>query len=326
VVFICSCFACWQSKESSANLLRFNGDLAHRFLLGTEVVVENRPGSDPPNQTSCNETTVDRMSLWLHKPQGNATLAMIEFRNQWLRKHINQKFGRGALQAIIQAWPIHPSPSRQELWRWLNGEVPRIPIPSTKILPLAGALDIDPFALFETTPRAYATLCTALMQDVASGKSGQLVRSLQWAHDLIVPNLDWPPSSITKMYFGGRRWKIRDFSHAATGERNYFQRFRIVGDRDLEDPQVWHFAFLNVNAKRPLWTPYGFVVKESGRIRLYQSRGHTDEVEGLIETKSFAVETWFGMGPAEFRVASLHPFTLSLVQGNDRTERCVTFP
>jgi len=75
-----------------------------------------------------------------------------------------------------------------------------------------------------------------------------------------------------------------------------------------------------------VWTPYGFIQRERDRVRLYQFRGHTAELETRPEPKSFTVETWFGIGPAEFRVASLHRFKLALVQSADTSGDCLRFP
>ena len=227
---------------------------------------------------------------------------------------------------MIQAWPrAFVPPHRTTLWRWLKG---RVPVPPDQVLPLAGALDLDPFVLFETTPDSYATLCLALMQKIAVRNVGPLGSELEWAHDLIVPSRDWPPRKIATRYFSNNReWMTQDFCHTAREGRNYFQRVSITAEhREFAEPQVWHFGFRVPGAKRPVWTPYGFIERERDCIRLYQFRGHTAELETPPNTKSFVVETWFGIGPAEFRVASLHRFKLAIVQSADSSTRCLRFP
>jgi len=249
---------------------------------------------------------------------------MIALRHSWLYELTTRKFN-GSL-ALIQAWPrAFVPPHRTTLWRWLKG---RVPVPPDQVLPLAGALDLDPFVLFETTPDSYATLCLALMQKIAVRNVGPLGSELEWAHDLIVPSRDWPPRKIATRYFSNNReWMTQDFCHTAREGRNYFQRVSITAEhREFAEPQVWHFGFRVPGAKRPVWTPYGFIERERDCIRLYQFRGHTAELETPPNTKSFVVETWFGIGPAEFRVASLHRFKLAIVQSADSSTRCLRFP
>ena len=61
-----------------------------------------------------------------------------------------------------------------------------------------------------------------------------------------------------------------------------------------------------------MWRPYGFVLREGGRIALFQVRGATAFSEIRPDAGAFVVETWFGPGAADFRVASLHAFDLAL--------------
>ena len=110
--------------------------------------------------------------------------------------------------------------------------------------------------MFETTADAYATLCLALMQKIAVRKVGPLGGELEWAHDLIVPNGDWPPREIARRYFK-REWRIQDFSHAAREARNFFQkcppphrksagrRNRLSASAAISDRQTFHRAAPN---------------------------------------------------------------------------------
>jgi hypothetical protein len=60
------------------------------------------------------------------------------------------------------------------------------------------------------------------------------------------------------------------------------------------------------------WRPYGFVEIAEGIIRLFDYAGLTQTTK-LDGQRRFFVETWFGEGAADFRVASLHGFTLNIV-------------
>jgi hypothetical protein len=61
-----------------------------------------------------------------------------------------------------------------------------------------------------------------------------------------------------------------------------------------------------------MWRPYGTVVGYEGEVCLLMENG---TYQRQPETRSPAVvvaETWFGPGPAEFRVAALHEFEVTV--------------
>jgi len=98
-----------------------------------------------------------------------------------------------------------------------------------------------------------------------------------------------------------------------------------AGARPFNQPQVWHFAF-----KSPLgifreWRPYGFVEVFEDQISLFHFNGHMQVVPRPRDGR-FIVETYFGEGSADFRVASLHPFTLEQLEAPDPRLAVVRFP
>jgi hypothetical protein len=193
-------------------------------------------------------------------------------------------------------------------------------------LELAGTLDLDPFALFETTPKAYAAMCRALARSIGAKDASPLGKDLGWLRGLIAPNEEWPDNDPATKFFG-RKWNVRAFSHAARDRQNYFQRISINAvPRKFAEPQVWHFAFKGNNPAFPLWTPYGFVERKCDEIAVYHYRGYSATVDTRADARTFSVETWFGTGAAEFRVASLHPFTLALKRDTDQMNPSVRFP
>ncbi len=68
--------------------------------------------------------------------------------------------------------------------------------------------------------------------------------------------------------------------------------------------------------RRAGWRPYGFVEALGSTIRLFNFSGLVDVAERLPAVRVVFVETWFGEGAAEFRVASLHKFALSIRSGS----------
>jgi hypothetical protein len=223
-------------------------------------------------------------------------------------------------------WPLPTrAPDRTTLWRWLNG---RSQVPPALVLALAGAFELDPCALFEITPKAYAALCRALVRNIGTNHAYPLTQDLQWLASFVVPSEHWPCNDISSQYFK-RSWTVQSFRHTAKNARNFFQKLLVAAPpRTCGEPQVWHFAFRDQTPNSLLWIPYGFVERTAEKIALfhYHARGHSVNLRIPLDATTFVVETWFGPGPADFRVASLHEFKLALSDKADPTTPCVRFP
>jgi hypothetical protein len=249
---------------------------------------------------------------------------MFTLRESLLRELLRAKL-RGSL-GFARAWPLSTNPpERTTLWRWLNG---KSQVPPGLVLPLAGAFDLDPFALFDITPKAYAALCRALVRSIGTNYAYPLTRDLQWVASFVVPSEDWPCNDISSYYFK-RPWTIRSFRHTAKHGRNFFQTLSVTAaPRACGEPQVWHFAFRDQTPNSLLWIPYGYVERMAQKIALfhYHARGHSVSLQIPPDATTFSVETWFGPGPAEFRVACLHEFKLALCDKADPATPSVRFP
>jgi hypothetical protein len=247
----------------------------------------------------------------------------LPLRKKWLNHRAKERLGSGA--GIVRGWPTEDAPSRSAVWRWMNSESAN-GIPPNQVLAFAGALDVDPFALFEFTPDLYAKLCSEIARRIAFAKSiGLLFKQFAWAHDVIAPDETWPPEDLASRYFN--RWTVHDFRHTPKqGEQPFFQQLKVTAENGkFAEPQVWHFAFQTLG-RHPVWRPYGFVKREDCRIELRDFQGRTDGAEAP-DPAFFIVETCFGLGPVKFRVASLHPFGLTLVPPSAGlgSVRCVRF-
>jgi len=249
---------------------------------------------------------------------------MFSLRRALLRDLMHAKL-KGYLGFSL-AWPSPTrTPNRVTVWRWLNGKSQVAP---GLVMPIAGAFDLDPCALFEITPRAYESLCRALVRSIDTNHTHPVKRELQWLASFVVPREDWPCNDIPSRYFK-KPWTVHGFRHTAKHARNFFQKLSVTAPpRACGEPQVWHFAFRDQTSSSSLWIPYGFVERTSQKIELfhYHARGHSVTVKIEPDACTFVVETWFGPGPAEFRVASLHEFKLVLSALADPTTPCVRFP
>lgn len=244
---------------------------------------------------------------------------MLEFRDSLVRRLLREKF-HGA-HNLIQGWPENcQPPDRTTLWRWLKGGHPGS---AEMVLGLAAALDIDPLGLFETSRNDFAVLCNRLARSIAKERNDILGPEQKWILDFFAPNEDWPPDLMK--YFG-RVWKRQSFRHDARKSLERYQRVEITAvPRRFSQPQIWHFAFRDPSAILPTWTPYGLIERAAGQVSLYHVRGHTDSGAIPPNATSFLFETWFGPRPAEFLVASLHPFAIALADSVEATP-LVRFP
>src|ERR1700676_54993 len=246
-----------------------------------------------------------------------------------LRRSLLQSLLRTKLQGFpgfSRAWPLPTQvPDRTTLWRWLNG---RSNVPQTLVLALAGSFDVDPCALFEITPKAYAALCRALVRNIGTNQAYPVTQDLQWFAPFAVPSEKWPSNDIPARYFR-KSWTTQSFRHTAQREKNFFQKLLITAEpRSHSAPQVGHFAFRNQTPTSLLWIPYGFVERTAQGITLfhYHARGHSESQTISPDANGFVVETWLGGGPADFCVASLHDFKLTLSKDPDPTMPCLRFP
>lgn len=248
---------------------------------------------------------------------------MIHFRYDRVKSLILKKFGGTSSGKIVEAWPVQFKPrSRWTIRRWVENQT----VPLNQIIPLAATLDVDPVALFECTSEEYSRTCVSLMQDVASAKPRPLAGQLKWAYRFIAPSQQWPPETLSREYYE-RAWFTFDFSHSAATKQNFYQRLMLSANlRPDGEPQAWHFAFRSPGPLHSLWRPYGIVVRDSGKIRLYHCRGSIFETNLSPNELSFPVENWFGSGAAQFRIASLHRFRAVIMDRWDESVSCLRFP
>ena len=227
-----------------------------------------------------------------------------------IRTRVDLAF-KGSIAAVASHWPTPDAPDRATLSRWLL--LQSLPRTESQVLSLAGALDLDPFALWSLTPSTLPALSARLVTAFRKGKWGRLTPALSLIRPFIEPTSEWPPAQIASTYFR-RRWFTADFEHSAKKNVDYFAAISIELPRQKEQcgqDQVFHFAWRGY-APGELWRPFGFIRVVASEVRLYSYRG-------LLEFRTiqpgnwrFIAETWFGQGAAKFRIASLHRFKIEL--------------
>lgn len=228
-----------------------------------------------------------------------------------------------SVAAVAEKWPgMEECPHRSTLLRWFRGVT--LPQSKNEVLSLAGALDLDPWALWAITPELFEIACERVLSVLRGGQWHAWKPAYRFAQDFVRSALHWPPEPIAKKFFG-RPWHKVFRSYAAEEHRDRFQTFAINGDRQHKDVnQIWHFAWRP--AKDARWRPYGFVHLTTMQLRLYSFSGWvmSKDISGHLPA-SIGVETWLGRGAADFCIASLHPFTLTEVADSNQLGNVVRF-
>ena len=198
--------------------------------------------------------------------------------------------------------------NRASIYRWLKSGLPSH---RDDVLGFAAALDVDPVALLDID-------ATAIEQHFAKERWLFQLRSVHrsalaplWA--IYQPRPSWPNEEIAHNYYG-RSWCTEDFAHDPQKIANVYAAVQLSAtEADTAFfPHAYHFAYRRPNARDGIWRPYGTVVAYRDEVRLISESGDYQSIERSDESGLVVVETYFGPGPAEFRVASLHGFTVRL--------------
>ena len=236
----------------------------------------------------------------------------------------------GGVPEVQARWSLHDRsgleskgpPHRATFHRWTQGQVPRT---ADDLLRLSGILDVDPICLLKLPERnPEATMERLASTDVHGRWEPPALELLQ---EFMGRRAAWPPPSLARDYFG-RDWHKREITHDATDRTNFYATLRIAppdGSR-CGGPFVYHVAFRHTSLFGKRWLQYGLVLRHGNRISLRHINGHIDSCDARDALAPNLVETWFGPGPAVFCVASLHPFTLDLIEAGPTGEPVVRFP
>ena len=226
---------------------------------------------------------------------------------------------------LLDAWAtserkvLSNPPDRATIYRWMNGQLPRT---ACDLLSLCSLLDIDPFSILTAKDGSISDAIHWLLSSVQLRQWRQ--PSLSFLTDLFGRQQAWPPSSLAEDYYG-RPWHIEEFEHDPTKRALYYASIELSAPENRPStPQVFHFAFCNPGVFGERWLQYGFVERYQNTVRLVHINGHTETYEADTLDEPSKVETWFGPGPAVFRVASLHRF--DLVVGEAWKGERVRFP
>lgn len=240
----------------------------------------------------------------------------IPLRSEMVKDLIARRFG--SVDDLVVEWEervrngqqkVGKARNRGTVYRWLDEG-----LPSRKedILGFAALLDVDPVSLLQIDEEFIRRHYGRERRLFQLGLFGQSRLAAFWA--IYIPSGSWPDRAIARSLFG-RDWTTSEYQHDPNLVSSVFACFKFdIGSMEERDaPWVVHFAYRRTSARDGLWRPYGSVLRLGRRVMLVSESGDLQERVFDDPVSTIAVETHFGPGPAEFRVASLHKFDLEVV-------------
>lgn len=205
---------------------------------------------------------------------------------------------------------------RGTIYRWLSRGLPN---KRDEIFGLAAALGVDPVVMLDIESNEFQKLLKLEWMFFLANMESRGRMSALWP--LIRPSAHWPSLSISHDYYSCN-WTTIEFRHSAQEIHSVYAQLRLRCDPDEDEEtshRVYYVAYRRLGARDDLWRPFGIVRKRGLEAMCLGHNGDMMErPDGrpayvkVDETGAVDVETFFGPGPADFKVVCLHPFTLEL--------------
>ena len=209
---------------------------------------------------------------------------------------------------------------RATIYRWLQKGLPSH---RNDVLGFAGVLGVDPIAILRIDEQ--------LIEERFATERRRLQLGLDSPSPLLpfrpiyTPGPGWPNGEIAHSYYG-RSWSVRDFEHEPSRIANVYAAVRLLSAAHDSPcvPRTYHFAYRRTDARDAMWRPYGSVIGYRHEVRLVSESGDYQRRADERSNEAVIVETYFGPGPAQFRVASFHAFDLT-VETPSREKKAIHF-
>ncbi len=217
----------------------------------------------------------------------------------------------GGVRKLLDAWATSYSdgvPDRSTVYGWFK--TGRLPRSLSWLLRLAYLLDCDPvllidFGCFPKASHLDAVLRSAVMDLPEFTIQKELL-------ELYGPQDDWPSSPRLKS-LSGQSWYICEFEHHGK-QPNTYQTLEIAPQTKVR-PLAWYFAYRP--GQSDLWRPYGMLTLEYSGVVLNNFYAPDLRQQAMENVAKVYASTWFGFSPCSFRVASVHPFALRLIERDE---------
>lgn len=231
--------------------------------------------------------------------------------------------GFGGIENFADIWSKIPQDdeaagqrerSVKTIYAWLQNGMPTA---RDTMMRFFGTLGIDPVAAVELDSgklqKQFGRLRRAFM---FGGFNAGGFRPL---FELYAPSFGWPEESLALTYFD-RKWTTFDFTHHAQDIKNTYVTIHVQAQDDMPVswPRAFHIAYRRLSNADGLWRPYGAVMTRLKEAILVHENGEVQRTPFFASNNHrIRFRTWFGPEPAEFRLASLHPFSCRIEPFND---------
>ncbi len=206
---------------------------------------------------------------------------------------------------------------RATIYRWLSRGLQNR---RDEVFGFAAVLGVDPLVLLDTESAEFQKLIKREWFFFLANLEGRGAYSALW--QLVRPSAHWPNAGIAHDFYA-RQWSTIEFRHPADAQRNIYAQIHLGCESDDQQAhvhRVYYFAYRRIGARDGLWRPYGMVRKRGLEATCLGHNGDANENEHGLPARlalgrdgTIDVETFFGPGPSEFKVACLHPFALEVI-------------
>lgn len=239
----------------------------------------------------------------------------VSWRSELIRELVVLRYG--SIDGLVVEWEERVRTRRQQggrarnrgtIYRWLQEG---FPTKKEDVLGFAALLDVDPVALLQIDDEFVRLHFGRERRLFQLGALSRSRLGVLWA--LYMPGASWPDSSIARSYYG-RDWTRCEYIHPAEEIKNTFACFNLnpMKQDTSNAPWVAHFSYRRISARDGMWRPYGTVIRIGRNLQLISESGDTREITLSACPSQVPVETYFGPGAVEFRVASIHHFDMTV--------------
>lgn len=239
----------------------------------------------------------------------------IPLHTELVRALIQQR--SGSIDGLVVEWEervasgvqkVGDPRDRSAIYRWLQKG---LPLNRDDVLGFAGVLDVDPIAILGINGPFIEEHFAKERRLFQLGSEHRSPFSPFWP--IYIPGPGWPNGEIASNYYA-RSWFAEDFAHDPSRIENVYAAVHLkAAARDYPlVPRTYHFAYRRTGARDGMWRPYGTVIGYHHEVCLISESGDYQKLSDERSNETVVAETFFGPGPAEFRIASLHDFRVEV--------------
>ena len=192
---------------------------------------------------------------------------------------------------------------RASMYRWVKDGVPSR---GDQIIGLCAMLDVDPMAIFDYEKNGYFSQFASIRHKIQLGLAHVGVFSPLYR--VYKPGPEWPSDETAQTCYE-RPWFGVEFNNADHWSETNYSLVKVKFARPSNDPRAVHIAYRRTDSADTMWRYFGTVLSVAGELRLYSESGAYQTMPE-VELGEVRFRTFYGGRPVEFRVASLHEFSL----------------